>query len=186
MKVFVLLCLVSGHFALPFIPPNIFSNSWWDDWSSWSDLIPSFMQPASGIKLDVTDLTNQSARVNCSWTGTGSVNLTWSLDGDVVPADLVEEGEGAASSVLQLQWEALGKNAGDVVLVSCTGESAGRTNDTGAWVSAAEMMETITVPGDDTGLGTSGGVKDEADDNNDASKEEDNESSEESDKEEQP
>ena len=93
----------------------------------------------------------------------------------------MEEGEGAASSVLLLQWEVLGKSTGDVVLVSCVGEAAGKTNGTGAWVSAAEMMETITVPGDDTGLESSGEVEDAAEDNNDTSEELDNYSSEEDD-----
>ena len=85
-------------------------------------------------------------------------------------ADQVEEGEGATSSLLVLQWDVLGKNTGDVVLISCVGESAGKTNGTGAWVSAAEMMETITVPGD----------------NNDTSDEEDDDSSEEDGEEGQP
>jgi hypothetical protein len=66
------------------------------------------------------------------------------------------------------------------------GESAGKTNGTGAWVSAAEMMETITVPGDDTSFESSGGIEDEAEDNDDTSEEEDNDSSEGDDEEGQP
>ena len=98
----------------------------------------------------------------------------------------MEEEEGATSSLLVLQWDVLGKNTGDVVLISCVGESAGKTNGTGAWVSAAEMMETITVPGDATSVESSGRNEEEAEDNNDTSDEEDDDSSEEDDEEGQP
>ena len=80
----------------------------------------------------------------------------------------------------------MGKNTGDLVLLSCVGESAGKTNGTGAWVSAAEMMETITVPGDATSVESSGRNEEEAEDNNDTSDEEDDDSSEEDDEEGQP
>ena len=98
----------------------------------------------------------------------------------------MEDGEGATSSLLVLQWDVLGKNTGDVILISCVGESAGKTNGTGAWVSAAEMMETITVPGDATSFESSGEIEDEAEDDNDTSDEEDDDSSEEDDEEGQP
>ena len=31
-------------------------------------------------------------------------------------------------------------------MVACIGEAAGRSNKTGAWVSASQVMETVMVP----------------------------------------
>eukprot|EP00092_Neocalanus_flemingeri_P010163 GFUD01010953.1.p1 GENE.GFUD01010953.1~~GFUD01010953.1.p1 ORF type:complete len:166 (-),score=43.80 GFUD01010953.1:177-674(-) len=143
IKVFVFVCLVSPNLAFPpFIP------SGWNDWiPDFSDFIPSFIQPSSGIKMEVIDVNTQSASVNCSWAGSATGNLTWLVDGSAPELDTVQEGEGGASSLINLVWEKMGKNPGDMVLLSCSGQSAGKTNGTGAWVSASQMMETITVPG---------------------------------------
>merc|ERR1712013_721128 len=147
MKIFILLCLVSSSFAWPFIPPNMFSNSWFDDWSSWpsfpsfNSFIPSFFQPASGIKMEVLSVTNQSASANCSWYGSGHGNLTWTVDGEEATSD--EINDNGTSSVISLEWEKLNKTVGDTILLSCIGESGGRNNNTGAWLSASQVMEKI-------------------------------------------
>ena len=85
--------------------------------------------------------------VNCSWVGSGSGNLTWMVDGDAPDNENVEEAEGGSSALINLVWEKMGKNAGDRIRITCSGQSAGRTNETGAWASISEMMETIIVPG---------------------------------------
>merc|ERR1712013_456725 len=161
MKIFILLCLVSSSFAWPFIPPNMFSNSWFDDWSSWpsfpsfNSFIPSFFQPASGIKMEVLSVTNQSASANCSWYGSGHGNLTWTVDGEEATSD--EINDNGTSSVISLEWEKLNKTVG---------ESGGRNNNTGAWLSASQVMETIRVPGENNNKEESAGEENNMVNNN--------------------
>merc|ERR1712228_669248 len=82
---------------------------------------------------------------NCSWTGGETANLSWTVDqAPLVDGMKVEEDGG--SSVLVLDWNSLGKKGGDVVLVACAGRAAGNNTETGAWATAAQMMETLRVP----------------------------------------
>ena len=64
---------------------------------------------------------------------------------------------------MNLEWEKMNKTSGDHLLISCIGESAGKNNNTGAWLSASEVMETIFVPGDEGGGESSGNDGDEDD-----------------------
>ena len=81
---------------------------------------------------------------NCSWYGSGHGNLTWTVDGEEATSD--EINDAGDSSVISLEWEKLNKTVGDTILLSCIGESGGRNNNTGAWLSASQVMETIRVP----------------------------------------
>merc|ERR1719189_2909205 len=97
------------------------SCSAWD----WSSLPPwlSSVLPASsiGVSLEVRELSAQAASLSCGWAGSGSANLTWTVDGEAVEAaeDSSEEG----SSSLRLVWAELGRRPGEVVFVSCRGEA---------------------------------------------------------------
>jgi len=96
--------------------------------------------------MEILEVNNQSASANCSWYGTGQGNLTWTVDGEEVSEDTDEVKDNNVSSVITLEWEKVNKTAGDTVLLSCIGESGGVNNNTGAWVSASQVMETIMVP----------------------------------------
>merc|ERR1719378_1497232 len=114
-------------------------------WPSFGDLIPSFLRPTAGINLEVIQLNNESASINCSWTGGETANLSWTVD-QAPPADGMKVEEDGGSSLLVLDWISLGKKGGDVVLVACAGRAAGNNTETGAWATAAQMMETLRVP----------------------------------------
>ena len=75
----------------------------------------------------------QFSRLNCSWSGSGSGNLTWSVDG-------VDQEE--SSNILSLDWTEMGKLPGDVVVVSCAGASSGSTttNVTSAWTTSVSQV----------------------------------------------
>merc|ERR1719430_2584659 len=108
------------------------------------------MKPKAGIRMEIVHLDNQSASVNCSWAGSGTVNLTWFVDGATVDANIVAHDEDGSNALITLVWDSMEKLPGDTISISCRGQSAGNSNNTGAWASISEIMETITVPGKDT------------------------------------
>ena len=71
--------------------------------------------------------------LNCSWSGPGSANLNWSVEGQSV----------GTGELLTITWDDLDKQAGEVVLVTCSGQSSGSSssNQTGAssWASVSEV-----------------------------------------------
>ena len=73
--------------------------------------------------------------LNCTWSGPGSANLSWTVEDQSVK---VSEGE-----LLTITWADLGKEAGDVVFVTCSGQSSGgsASNQTGesAWASVSTV-----------------------------------------------
>merc|ERR1712236_164478 len=95
--------------------------------------------------MEVIHLNKESASVNCSWTGGETANLSWTVD-QAPLVDGMKVEEDGESSLLVLNWNSLGKKGGDVVLVACTGRAAGNNTETGAWATAAQMMETLRVP----------------------------------------
>ena len=74
--------------------------------------------------------------LNCTWSGSGSANLSWTVEQQRVE---VKEGE-----LLTLDWADLGKKTGDVVFVTCSGESSGNSasNQTGvsSWASVSTVI----------------------------------------------
>jgi len=149
MKYIIILCLFSSILCAPApsndfssIMQNFFSSLSNFKWPDFSSLIPNF-GGSSSVTLNVIEINNSSAKLNCTWSGSGSGNLTWSVDG-------VDQDE--SSNVLSLVWEDLKKLPGDVVVVSCAGASSGTTsnNVTSAWTtSVSEVMTSVVVPGAD-------------------------------------
>ena len=78
------------------------------------------------------------------------VNLTWFVDGATADADIVTQDEDGSNALITLVWDSMEKLPGDTISISCRGQSAGNSNNTGAWASISEIMETIIVPGGDT------------------------------------
>merc|ERR1712222_147596 len=104
----------------------------------------SFGSPFSkSVNIDVVKINNKSASLNCSWSGSGTANLSWTVEEQRVE---VKEGE-----LLTLDWADMGKEAGDVVFVTCSGESSGSSasNQTGdsSWVSVSTVTQNLVVPG---------------------------------------
>jgi len=108
-----------------------------------SALMPSLFAPASGLKLDVIENNNQSARLNCSWVGAGAetANLTMLVDGEEQRGEDVKKEEGGAI-VLTLDWSARNLTVGQAVVVSCNGQ-AGKEG----WASVSSVSELIPVGG---------------------------------------
>jgi len=109
----------------------------------FSALMPSFFAPAdSGLKLDVLENNNQSARLNCSWVGTGeeTANLTLLVDGKE-QEEVTKEASGNGI-VLTLDWSARNLTFGQGVVVSCTGQAGEE-----GWASVSSVSELIPVGG---------------------------------------
>jgi len=122
-----------------------FFNSWFDKIFSW---FGSFGSPFStSVNINVEEINNKSASLNCSWSGPGSANLSWTVEDQSVA---VSEGE-----LLTITWADLGKEAGDVVFVTCSGQSSGSSasNQTGesAWASVSTVTKNLVVPGTEEG-----------------------------------
>ena len=78
--------------------------------------------------------------LNCSWSGSGPANLSWTVEEQSVE---VSEGE-----LLTLDWAELDKEAGDVVFVTCSGQSTGSfNNQTGesSWASISTVRWVCNV-----------------------------------------
>jgi len=147
MKVLVLLCLIASINC----EPQFGSNGPWDffgsffqsmmEWfggfgsGSWTPWIPS-----PGVALEVLDINNQSATLNCSWTSPVAGNITWLVDNESVESD----SDSDDGSLLKINWEDFDKNPGNIVVVSCTGESSGKN---GTWSGMSQVSETFMVPG---------------------------------------
>jgi len=102
---------------------------------SWTPWIPS-----PGVALEVLDINNQSATLNCSWTSPVAGNITWLVDNESVESD----SDSDDGSLLKINWEDFDKNPGNLVVVSCTGESSGNN---GTWSGMSQVSETFMVPG---------------------------------------
>merc|ERR1719450_1737404 len=103
----------------------------------FSSLIPNF-GGSSSVTLNVIEINNSSAKLNCTWSGSGSGNLTWSVD------DVDQE---ESSNVLSLVWEDLKKLPGDEVVVRCS-ELLGTWE--GGWTTwGSEVITSVVVPGAD-------------------------------------
>merc|ERR1739838_260792 len=106
-----------------------FFGSWFDKVFSW---FGSFGSPFSkSVNIDVVKINNKSASLNCT-----------------VEEQRVEVKEG---ELLTLDWADMGKEAGDVVFVTCSGESSGssasnQTEDS-SWVSVSTVTQNLVVPG---------------------------------------
>jgi len=118
-----------------------FVNSWFDKISSWFGSFGFGSGFSSTVNIDVVDINNKSASLNCSWSGPGSANLSWSVEGQSV----------GTGELLTITWDDLDKQAGEVVLVTCSGQSSGSSssNQTGAssWASVSEVTKSLIVPG---------------------------------------
>ena len=78
------------------------------------------------------------------------MNLTWFVDGATADEDIVAQDEDGSNALITLVWDSMEKVPGDIISISCRGESAENSNNTGAWASISEIMETISVPDKDT------------------------------------
>jgi len=156
-KVLLLFCFVTGirceqEFANnnSLFSEQEFANSG-NIWAAFGNFFQSFMDwfgsgswtpwvPSPGVALELVDINNQSAILNCSWTSPVSGNITWQVDNESAESDE----DTAGGSTITINWEDFDKEPGDIVAITCIGESSGNN---GTWAGMSQVMESFMVPG---------------------------------------
>ena len=74
--------------------------------------------------------------MNCSWTSPVSGNITWQVDYESAESDE----DTADGSTITINWEDFDKEPGDIVAITCIGESSGNN---GTWAGMSQVKKFI-------------------------------------------